>query len=614
MQPRQPQPDARVSTLQQLIAALRADKKFIFVENSAQIDVSQIRDHRRGDRGLLTIPDGVTLAGGRSPTELGGLLYMSQAPTPVPDSRRFMLDLGANTRVTGLRLRGYDYNRQDTTNRGDTVAGVVIRGVDGVSVNNNEISGWPTAGVELINTPTGKDTAGRIRVTGNYIHNNMQCGSGYGVVIGTKGYAFIDRNVFDFNRHDVASDGQPGTGYIAELNFVLTGGPTCDGFYNQHFDVHGTAPGSEHVGGTAGEYVAIRHNTIRGNQSYGFANHLTRPAFELRGTPTDSATFTDNAVAHGDEDAAVRIKGADGDNLKNARKLVVKDNQYNVDTLNQLAVGDFDGDGRTDVFQSTGAVWVYSPSGQREWHFLNDSSLRLDRLAFGDFNGDGKTDVFSQHGDQWLVSYGGTTAWTPLPVGSNIDMKKYYRFGDFDGDRKTDIFRANGTHWYLSRGGATSWQQINDSSYKVDDLRFGDFNGDGKTDVFSFANGQWSVSYSGVTEWRRLNTKLSDDLADDLGDLIFADFNGDGRTDIAGSVAPLQGPRWMVSYGGTTPWQPLGDQRPRPLREMLLGDFTGDRRADALDHGTPYFARVTRFQLSSGGTQPFVPWSLQDML
>jgi hypothetical protein len=68
----------------------------------------------------------------------------------------------------------------------------------------------------------------------------------------------------------------------------------------------------------------------------------------------------------------------------------------------------------------------------------------------------------------------------------------------------------------------------------------------------------------------------------------------------------------MVSYGATTPWQPLGDQRPRPLTEMLVGDFTGDRRADTLDPGPPS-GSFTRFQLSSGGTQPIAPWSLQDM-
>ena len=130
-------------------------------------------------------------------------------------------------------------------------------------------------------------------------------------MISDAGFADIEGNVFDHDRHDIADDGKPGTGYVAQDNFVLTSGPTCDGFYNQHFDMHGTGGGSDHDGGTGGQFVLIRRNTIRGDQRYG--GHLgigqkTRPAFELRGTPRERAIFEDNAVAHNDEDAAVRIE------------------------------------------------------------------------------------------------------------------------------------------------------------------------------------------------------------------------------------------------------------------------------------------------------------------
>ena len=82
-----------------------------------------------------------------------------------------------------------------------------------------------------------------------------------------------------------------------------------------------------------------------------------------------------------------------------------------MNTSEELAVGDFDGDGCSDVFLATGAVWVYSPCGRGAWRYLNTSQYRLGQLAFGDFNGDGKTDVFLQKGDRWYVSYGATTAF-----------------------------------------------------------------------------------------------------------------------------------------------------------------------------------------------------------
>lgn len=599
---------AHVATRQQLIDAVAAGYKCIFVENGAQIDMAQVADNRsNAPDSVLRIPDGVTLMSGRSPTVQGGLLYMSRRLA----KQRAMLKLGANTRVTGLRLRGFAQTA--TKDRQDNTDAILVEGVQDVSVDNNEIYGWPNASVEVNEAPNGATTVGRIRVTRNFIHNNVQCGSGYGVVISGAGFVLIDRNVFNFNRHDVAGDGKPATGYIAELNFVLTSGPTCDGFYNQHFDMHGTAPsGSAHQGGRAGQLIEIRRNTIRGDQSYGFLGHLNRPAFQLRGTPDDHAAFTQNVVAHEDEDSAVRVSGVDRGALKKARKLFVRNNRYGVDTAKELAVSDFDGDGRADVFQATGAVWAYSPSGRREWHFLNDSSLRLSRLGFGDFNGDGKTDVFSQSGRQWRVSYSGTSAWIALPAGSSID-KSYYRFGDFDGDRKADVFRANGSRFYYSSAGATAWKPLAASGLKIGKLRFGDFNGDGTTDVFSLANGQWSVSYGGATSWRRLNRKLSSDL----GELAFADFNGDGRTD----VARRDGGKWRVSLGGITVWRLLQSRSQPAFVGMLFGDFTGDKRADVLERGAivfkpstpPEFASFTRFRLSSAGAGRLAGWSLQDM-
>ena len=48
--------------------------------------------------------------------------------------------------------------------------------------------------------------------------------------------------------------------------------------YNQHYDMHGLKGGD---GGTAGTFMEIRRNTIRGAQSYYQVKR--RPAFWLRG-------------------------------------------------------------------------------------------------------------------------------------------------------------------------------------------------------------------------------------------------------------------------------------------------------------------------------------------
>ena len=153
------------------------------------------------------------------------------------------------------------------------------------------------------------------------------------------------------------------------------------------------------------------------------------------------------------------------------------------------------------------------------------------------------------------------------------------------------------------------------SRLSIGELRFGDFDGDGKTDVFSLANNQWSVSDGGNSAWRRLNKKLSSSL----GSLAFADFNGDRRTDVARSSSG----NWQVSWGGSTAWQTLQFRRSESLAAgMLFGDFTGDGRADVLQHasiGGPSplcgaaIGSFERYRLSAGGARPLARWSSADL-
>ena len=323
----------QVGTAQELIEKLaKGDKRNHVPRATARIDLAAVPDNPLSDGDSVpVVPDGVTLTGGRSPTRAGGMLELSRRI-----GKPIMLRLGSNTRVTGLRLRGY--NQRDPEDRGYPMRGIQINGGSGVLIENNEIFGWPAEGVEAIETPAHFQTTPRI--TRNFIHNNGGKGNlGYGVVLSGNGFARIDRNVFNYNRHDIAGSGQSaGQGYLAELNLVLTSGPTCGGNYNQHFDMHGTKGGT---GGTAGRLIEIRRNTIRGAQRYAFNWRLVRPAFELRGTPQDQAVFAENAVAHGSvlkqhtvpfggtvsSSGAVRVKGASANSLLRKKKLVLRANQ-----------------------------------------------------------------------------------------------------------------------------------------------------------------------------------------------------------------------------------------------------------------------------------------------
>ena len=51
-------------------------------------------------------------------------------------------------------------------------------------------------------------------------------------------------------------------------------------------------------------------------------------------------------------------------------------------------------------------------------------------LRFGDFDGDGKTDIFYTRDGQWNVWYGSTRAWTPTQ--SARSAVSQLLFGEFD--------------------------------------------------------------------------------------------------------------------------------------------------------------------------------------
>src|SRR5262249_23063467 len=158
-----------------------------------------------------------------------------------------------------------------------------------------------------------------------------------------------------------------------------------DDYYNQHFDVHGTndANGSNQstgYGGTAGDYYEIAYNTIRGAQGYFcfIACLKTRPALMLRGKPTTGMHFDANVLGHGDPDPAVSLKMSKGDTglRENEREFNFEaaGNKFGTDHSADLATGDFDGDGRTDVFVATGTAWFFSSGGQGAWELLHGSN------------------------------------------------------------------------------------------------------------------------------------------------------------------------------------------------------------------------------------------------
>jgi hypothetical protein len=102
------------------------------------------------------------------------------------------------------------------------------------------------------------------------------------------------------------------------------------------------------------------------------------------------------------------------------------------------SIGDFDADGRTDVFTQHGSNW--------------------DNAATGDFIGDERDDVFYADGQTWYISDGGAGQFVALRP-SNFRVADL-RFGDFNADGKTEVFGVVSGYWQVSYGGASDWQPL----------------------------------------------------------------------------------------------------------------------------------------------------------
>ena len=162
---------------------------------------------------------------------------------------------------------------------------------------------------------------------------------------------------------------------------------------------------------------------------------------------------------------------------------------------------DFDGDGRSDPFRVTtrpdGAFQWQHVSGAlpEKWEDMAYAGDPFSTLHFGDFDADGKTDVFT------TSFVGPSTQLHVLERRSRLLPEPGVRwagphspaFGRFDGDAKTDVFAAlldRGSYdFFYSAGGVLDFTFLStDNSVEPSLLRYGDFDGDLRTDVLQVSD------------------------------------------------------------------------------------------------------------------------------
>lgn len=560
----------------------------IYIDDNAVIDLTGSR--------LSIEKEGVTLASGRSQqidgkTGKGALLFTT-------DKNGAMLEIESNSvRITGIRFEGptvaiLDSGESEPYKPQSFISAVrTNKAPHPLEIDHCEFYAWTFAGVEIRGYISAdkraitKDKLNEIHIHENYFHHNRKLNRGYGVVV-YDGYALIEKNAFDFNRHAIAAHGNPYSGYEARYNLVLEGadrysydeGHTFN--YQQAFDMHRFAESggsnSDTTQGPAGEYIHIYRNSFQ---------YAKRYAFLLRGRPQDEALVEDNYFPHSrlipDNESdhhvcAIKQNIDNYDEIYESYNFHYANNTLNGDSRNCTTIGDFDGDDKDDLFMTAGRTWEVALECSHPWQYLQNSSVLINDLAFGDFDGDRKMDVIRDKSAGYQISYSGSAPWKDMPGNPMIDDVFVSAIdlvtGDFDGDGKDDGFFAINGNWYVNYGLSGSWCKINESVIAAKDLQFGDMDGDGKTDIFCSSGGTWMVSWGGTSHWVIINQSACLPLR-------LVDYDGDGKSDIFYST---KAGAWKVCYSGRGPWQTVESNTGYTLDEIVFGDPDGDGVKDAI--------------------------------
>ncbi len=415
-----------------LIGALTDSTNLVqVIELSCDVDLD-LTGHSRvvigSNRSLIASP-----ACARGPRSSGPRIHV----TDKRDRNHPLFEIpDSNVRVSGFRLEGPTSDIEsdkDFSAMGIRITpnGWVAGTIHDIEISNMEMSHWSGAAIGVYDS-TQSEERGRltnenvsaVHIQNNFLHHNRHYGLGYGVVVGAGGYALIEQNVFDENRHAIAGDSRNGmdySGYTARDNLILAGGglhcsfsaqgvpfPTPVCWQTHQIDMHGDK--SSHLNGawccgTAGETMMIERNTIL------YTNGI---AIKIRGNPADKAVVDGNAFKHKKMTDAISQNGNPGiiDTIITNPIDVRPNNVFNFDPSAELGSCDFVGDGNQDKFMASGVTWWAKSATTLQWRYLNTMPGRLPELQLGDVDNDGKCDVASRSTTgARTYSHNGTEPW-----------------------------------------------------------------------------------------------------------------------------------------------------------------------------------------------------------
>jgi FG-GAP-like repeat len=263
-------------------------------------------------------------------------------------------------------------------------------------------------------------------------------------------------------------------------------------------------------------------------------------------------------------------------------------------------IGDFNGDDRSDILWRNSSTGVISESlGQPDGGFAGNALVTVavstdwQIAGIGDFNGDGRSDILWRNSTTGVISESlgqsdGGFAGNALVTVAVDRSWQIAGIGDFNGDGRSDILwrlgpfvGIAGNGWSFSEslgqpdGGFAGNPIVNVHVAGKQFVAIGDFNGDGRSDILWRDDGSsYSNALSGFyagTVYESLgqpdgsfadNSAATMVLNTDWHVASVGDYNGDGTDDIMLQNKDGQIAEWLANSSGAFAVNPAIDLNP----------------------------------------------------